>query len=100
MYARGMNQKFSLSSTAALIAEPARPAMLTLLLDARPRCAGELAQEANVSAHSASMHLSQLCSGGFLNVRRQGRHRYYNIAGRHIAHAIEALGAISTSPNF
>jgi DNA-binding transcriptional ArsR family regulator len=95
-----MNHKFPLSSTAALIADPARAAMLTLLLDARPRSAGELAREANVSAQSASMHLSQLSNGGFLNMTRQGRHRYYTIAGRHIAHAIEALGAISTSPDF
>ena len=100
IYPSAMNHKFPLSSTAALIAEPARAAMLTLLLDAHPRCAGELAREANVSAQSASMHLSQLCNGGFLNMTRQGRHRYYSIAGRNIAHAIEALGAISTSPNF
>jgi hypothetical protein len=46
------------------------------------------------------MHLSQLLTGGFLNVTRKGRHRYYSIANRDIAHAIEALGTISTPPSF
>ena len=99
MYVRHMNAKFQLASAAALIADPARAAMLTALLDARPRSAGDLALAANVSAQSASMHLSQLLTGGFLNVTRQGRHRYYSIASRHIAHAIEALGTISTPPS-
>jgi DNA-binding transcriptional ArsR family regulator len=100
MYASSMQNKFCLAATAALMADPARATMLTVLLDARPRCAGELARSANVSAQSASMHLSQLANGGFLNLTKQGRHRYYSIAGRHIAHAIEAMGAISTSPKF
>jgi DNA-binding transcriptional ArsR family regulator len=95
-----MNRAFPLASTAALIADPARAAMLSAMLDARPRSAGELAMLANVSAQSASMHLSQLLTGGFVNVSRQGRHRYYRIAGRHVAQAIEALGAISTPPTF
>jgi DNA-binding transcriptional ArsR family regulator len=93
-----MNPKFQLASAAALIADPARAAMLTALLDGRPRSAGDLALAANVSAQSASMHLSQLLTGGFLNVTRHGRHRYYSIASRPIAHA-EALGTISSPPS-
>jgi len=100
IYPNLVNEKFSLSSTAALIADPARAAMLTALLDARPRSAGELARIANVSAQSASMHLSQLLTGGFLNVTQQGRHRYFRIGSHRIAHAIEALGTISTPPTF
>ena len=42
---------------------------------------------------------SRSCSPGGLNVNRQGRHRYYSIASRDIAHAIEALGTISTPPS-
>jgi DNA-binding transcriptional ArsR family regulator len=99
-YPESMNEKFPLALTAALIAEPARAAMLTVLLDARARSAGELARVAEVSAQSASMHLSQLLTGGFLTVTQQGRHRYYRITNRHIAHAIEALGTISTPPTY
>ena len=100
MYPENMNPRFPLASTAALIADPARAAMLSALLDARPRSAGELARVANVSAQSASMHLSQLLTGGFLQTARQGRHRCYRIASRHIALAIEALGAISMPLSF
>jgi len=95
-----MNEKFPLASTAALIADPARAAMLASLLDARPRSAGELASVANTSAQSASMHLAQLLAGGFLIVAQQGRHRYYSIANHRVAHAIEALGIISMAPGF
>jgi DNA-binding transcriptional ArsR family regulator len=91
-----MNTKFPLASTAALIADPARAAMLTALLDRQPKSAGELAMVAGVSAQSASMHLAQLLAGGFLRVSAEGRHRYYRMARPEIAHAIESLGAIST----
>jgi DNA-binding transcriptional ArsR family regulator len=92
-----MNTKYSLASTAALIADPARAAMLAALLDGRALPSGELARISGVSAQSASMHLSQLVDGGFLVVKQQGRHRYYSIARREVAHAIESLGVISVS---
>jgi DNA-binding transcriptional ArsR family regulator len=92
-----MNTKYSLASTAALIADPARAAMLAALLDGRSLPSGELARISGVSAQSASMHLSQLVDGGFVTVNQQGRHRYYAIARPEVAHAIESLGVISTS---
>jgi DNA-binding transcriptional ArsR family regulator len=91
-----MNAKFPLATTAALIADPARSAILLTLLDGRALAAGELACAANVSAQSASMHLAQLLQGGFIELRREGRHRYYRIGSAEIAHAIEALGCISS----
>ncbi len=95
-----MNTKFPLALTAGLIADPARAAMLTALLDGRPKSAGELAIMADVSAQSASMHLSQLLHGGFLQVRKEGRHRFYELTKPDIAHAIETLGAISTPQRY
>ena len=92
-----MNTKYSLASTAALIADPARAAMLAALLDGRSLPSGELARVSGVSAQSASMHLSQLVDGGFVTVKQQGRHRYYAIARPEVAHAVESLGVISTS---
>jgi len=91
-----MNVKYPLASTAALIADPARAAMLTALLDGGSIPAGELARVAGVSAQSASMHLAQLVEGGFLNVTQDGRHRYYRMSKPEVAHAVESLGAIST----
>lgn len=91
-----MNAKFPLADAAALIADPARAAMLMELLDGRAWPAGELARAANISPQSASMHLGQLLDGGLVEAAREGRHRYYRIAGTEVAHAIEALGIIST----
>src|SRR5215472_15861462 len=91
-----MDAKFSLASTAALIADPGRAAMLTSLLDGRALAAGELARAANVSPQSASMHLSQLLAGGLVKVAQDGRHRYYQIASLAVAHAVEALGVIAS----
>jgi DNA-binding transcriptional ArsR family regulator len=91
-----MDAKFSLASTAALIADPGRAAMLTSLLDGCALAAGELARAANVSPQSASMHLSQLLEGGLVRVAQDGRHRYYQIASPEVAHAVEALGVIAS----
>ncbi len=77
-----------------LFGDPARAAILVALLDGRPRTAGELAIAGNISAQSASGHLSKLTAGGLLAVRSQGRHRYYELASAEVAHALEAAGAV------
>ena len=97
---QSMNTKFPLAMTAGLIADPSRAAMLITLLDGQPKSAGELAMAADVSAQSASMHLAQLLHGGFLQVKQEGRHRYYALSKPEVAHAIESLGAISTPQRF
>ena len=71
--------------------------MLITLLDGRAFAAGELARAANISPQSASMHLGQLLNGGLVNVSQQGRRRYYSVASPEVAHAIEALGVVSTT---
>jgi DNA-binding transcriptional ArsR family regulator len=76
---------------AALIGDPARGNMLTRLMNGQALTAGELAREAGVSPATASGHLAQLLDGGLLHVEKQGRHRYYRLAGAEIATAIEAL---------
>jgi len=80
---------------AALLAEPARAAMLTALLDDRPLAAGELARLAGVSPPTASTHLARLLHGGLVTVIRQGRHRYYRLAGPEVAAVMEALAHLS-----
>src|SRR5262245_14010213 len=91
-----MNEKHALSAAAALIADPARAAMLVELLEGRALTAGELARAADVSAQSASLHLGKLVDGGMLVVQPQGRHRYYRMAGPEVGSALEALGVIAT----
>jgi DNA-binding transcriptional ArsR family regulator len=81
-----------------LFGETGRAAILVALLDGCARTAGELAMVANISAQSASGHLSKLVDGGLLVMQRSGRHRYYSLAGADVAHAIETLGSIATQP--
>jgi DNA-binding transcriptional ArsR family regulator len=85
----------NIASAAFLIADPARAAMLIALLDGRARPAGELAYTASVTAQTASSHLGKLLTGGLLAVETLGRHRYYRLAGSHVALALENLAAIS-----
>jgi DNA-binding transcriptional ArsR family regulator len=84
----------NLSATAFLIAEPARAAMLMLLTDGRALPAGELAYAAGVTPQTASSHLTKLLDGGLLAVEKEGRHRYYRLAGPHVAVALESLASI------
>ena len=84
-----------IAQAAALIADPTRAAMLRALLSGRPLAAGELARLAGVSAATASFHLAKLLDGNMIEVARQGRHRYYRLAGHEVAAAIEAIGLIS-----
>jgi DNA-binding transcriptional ArsR family regulator len=91
-----MDAHLTLATTASLIADPGRSAILLALLDGRAVAAGELARRAGISAQSASMHLAQLLQGGLVEVASQGRHRYYRIASPDVAHAVEALGVISS----
>ena len=95
-YPEVMNARFPVAAAAALIADPARAAILIVLLDGRAFAAGELARVADISAQSASMHLAQLLQGGFVKVAAEGRHRYYRIASPEVAHAVEALGVIAS----
>jgi DNA-binding transcriptional ArsR family regulator len=84
----------SVAEAASLIADPARAAMLMALVDGRAMPAGELAYSAGVTAQTASSHLSRLLDGGLLAVEKEGRHRYYRLAGAHVAQALEQLAAI------
>lgn len=89
-----MDVQLEVASAAHLIGEPARAVMLLALTDGRPRPAGELAFAARVSAQTASSHLGKLLAGGLLEVETEGRHRYYRLAGPHVAVALEHLAAI------
>lgn len=89
-----MTYEASFSSTATLIGDPTRSLMLAALLDGRALPAGELAYAAGVSAQTASAHLAKLLDGGLLTVEKEGRHRYYRLAGAHVAEALERLATL------
>src|ERR1051325_8705375 len=99
-----------LARIAGFFADPARARLLRTLIDGTPRPAGgrdppalvaatlppagELPFAANISAQSASAHLAKLVEGGLLELRAQGRHRYFRIATPEVADAVESLGSL------
>jgi DNA-binding transcriptional ArsR family regulator len=87
--------RYQLAEFGALLAEPARAAMLLALLDSRARPAGELATLAGVGAATASAHLRKLADAGLLSVKHQGRHRYYRLADENVAHWLETFALAS-----
>lgn len=91
-------QDADIAPVAALIADPTRAAILTALLDGRALAAGELARLSGVSAATASAHLAKLLDGHLVDVVRQGRHRYYRLAGHEVAEVLEVLARLGTRP--
>ncbi|MDO7899849.1 ArsR/SmtB family transcription factor [Pseudomonas citrulli] len=90
------------SQVAAAIAEPARTRMLCALMDGHARTSTELASIADVSASTASAHLAKLKDLALVRVHVQGRHRYYSLADKRVAQALEALMVIgqNAAPTF
>lgn len=84
-----------LAQIAAAIAEPARAKMLCVLMDGRARTSTELAVIGEVSASTASAHLSKLREQMLVQVIAQGKHRYYQLASPQVAVALESLMTLS-----
>jgi DNA-binding transcriptional ArsR family regulator len=87
------------ASVAALIGDPSRAAMLAALADGRALPAGELAAAAGLSLSGASAQLARLTQGGLLTMEREGRHRYYRLAGTQVAAALEGLALLAMTPS-
>ncbi len=94
-----MRGEANIATVAALIGDPARAGILTALADGRALPAGELAMSAGLSPSAASAHLTKLLEGGLLALEREGRHRYYRLAGPGIADALESLALIAGRPS-
>src|ERR1700758_937751 len=86
-----------LAETSLLLSDPGRAAIVMALLGNIALPAGQLAIVANIAPQTASSHLAKLVSGRILAAEQQGRHRYYRFANAEVAHAIEALLAITSS---
>lgn len=80
-----------IASVAALIGDPARANMLTALIDGRALTVSELAEAAGVALSTASGHLAKLDAAGLLSAERQGRHRYFRLAGPDVGQVLEGL---------
>ena len=76
---RAMTTVNALSEVAALMGDPARASMLSLLMDGRAHTASELALTAGITAQTASGHLSRMVEANLLAARAQGRNRFYRL---------------------
>src|SRR5689334_23349948 len=88
----------ALARLAGLLADPTRATFCLALPDRRAWTAGELAKAAGVAAPTASEHINRLLAGGLVTERRQGRHRYVELAGPAAARLIEDLLAATAPP--
>ncbi|GIM94960.1 transcriptional regulator [Paractinoplanes toevensis] len=86
-----------LAAWAGLLADRTRASFCLALLDGRAWTVGELARHAGVAVSTASEHADRLVAGGLLAQRRQGRHRYLQLAGPSVAALIESVAAAQTS---
>jgi DNA-binding transcriptional ArsR family regulator len=86
----------SLAKLAAVLAEPARAQMLSVLMSGQALTATELANSAGIARPTASDHLARLQAAGLLSVVAQGRHRYYRLAGTEVAEMLEQLVGIAS----
>ncbi len=80
-----------IAAVAALLGDPARANMLTVLMDGRALTVSELAEAGGVALPTASGHVSKLEAAGLLSAERQGRHRYLRLSGPDVAHVLEGL---------
>lgn len=81
----------AIANVAALIGDPTRANILTALMAGKALTVSELAQEAGVTLQTTSAHLSKLFDGGMVAARKQGRHKYFELASPKVAETIEAL---------
>lgn len=86
-----MREGPDIARVASLIGDPARANMLTALMTGKALTATELAAEAGVTVQTASAHLAKLMDGQLLQMRKQGRHKYFALAHADVAATIEAL---------
>jgi DNA-binding transcriptional ArsR family regulator len=90
-----MSEVLDMAAVAALVGDPARANILCALMDGRALTAGELAYAAHVSPQTASGHLGKLAGAGLIVSTPQGRHRYYRLAGPHVATMLETIMAVA-----
>jgi DNA-binding transcriptional ArsR family regulator len=80
-----------LALAASAVADGTRARMLCALMDGRAYTATEMSVLGGVSASTASAHLRVLVEQGLIECVPQGRHRYFRIASREVARALESM---------
>jgi DNA-binding transcriptional ArsR family regulator len=84
-----------IAAVGSVLSEPARARILLALGDGRALPATALAAEAGVASSTTSGHLRRLLDAGLVDVRQQGRHRYYHLAGPEVGELIEVIARVA-----
>jgi len=90
-----MSEVLDIAAIAALVGDQARANILCALLDGRSLTASELAYAAHVTPQTASGHLGKLAAARLIVSVQQGRHRYFHLAGTHVAAMIESISSVA-----
>jgi DNA-binding transcriptional ArsR family regulator len=90
-----MSSAPQIAEVAALVGDPARANILCALLDGRALTATELAFAAGVSPQTTSGHLGKLSQARLVVLMKQGRHRYYRLAGPHVGQMLESIMSVA-----
>jgi len=88
----------AIAEIGAMIGDPGRANMLAALLDGRALTAKELAARAGVAPQTASGHLAKLLAAGLIQMRRQGRRHYHQLASPDVARMIESIMHVAGRP--
>ena len=81
--------KFDISKVGALLADPARAAIIVALCGEHALPASELAECAGISASTTSIHLTKLMEAGWIELEQHGRHHYYRLSSPQITKLLE-----------
>jgi DNA-binding transcriptional ArsR family regulator len=97
-----MSNAPQIAEVAALVGDPARANILCALLGGRALTATELAFAAGVTPQTASGHLGKLFAARLIALMKQGRHRYYRLAGPQVGQMLEGIMnvALTGPPRF
>jgi DNA-binding transcriptional ArsR family regulator len=84
-----------IAKIASLVGDRARADILTALMGGQALTATELAQVAGITKQTVSAHLAKLAGAKLVAVQSQGRHRYFALADRDVAHLLESLMGVA-----
>ncbi len=84
-----------ISAVGALLADPARAAILLTLLGGVALPAGGLARGAGITPATASAHLARLLKAEWVAVEQRGRQRYYRLASPRVAALLEQVACLA-----
>ena len=90
-----MNGDVDVASVAALFGDRTRATFLEALSEGDSVPLSDLALRAQVSVSTSSVHMKKLAEAGLVHVQRQGRNRYFRLAGPDVADALEALSLLA-----